>query len=364
MQPNPKVLALMSHLLPPMTRAISMFIPGRDSQIAWQNASNNAEIIRLVVNVGSFLPPPGSRVSLPELVEKCYAGGPFPSVWSVEGLGHYYADTFFERKEVPRNLLTDPKLQTLPSKSLTMLHAGIGLSFAQQNLLKITATSPAAEIRKTVENIVSLCKDSSQTGYMGAAVESLGLVARNFHGLAMTRAVHEALAAIAPDLVGYMWRGAGRAVYFSVPDFIPGWRTPWRVVESCRQDPPDEQGRRNMVAGFAWASTVVNMRHPAIMETILKYHGEEFSENDAFSNGVMSAMIMRYDTSPDDPYIDRFCLYRPASSDPKLLKLWGSLVQEPCDRALLLYHPALKAHRRLEEVFHYQDLAALVKSLR
>jgi hypothetical protein len=32
-------------------------------------------------------------------------------------------------------------------------------------------------------------------------------------------------------------------------------------------------------------------------------------------------------------------------------------------RAVREYHPALQKHGRLEEVFHYQDLAALVKSL-
>src|SRR5579872_3882012 len=115
MQPNPKVLAFMSYLLPPVTRGLSIFIPGRDSQIAWRNASNNAEIIRLVVNVGSFLPPPGTYAPLQQLVEKCYAMGTFPSVWSVEGLGHYYADTFYERNEAPKNLLTDPKLDDLPA---------------------------------------------------------------------------------------------------------------------------------------------------------------------------------------------------------------------------------------------------------
>ena len=364
MPPSPKVLGLISHLLPPVTRAISLFIPGRDSQIAWQNASNNAEIIRLVVNVGSFLPPANARVDLQELVERCYAMGPFPSVWSVEGLGHYYADTFFERNEIPQNLLTDPKLEGLPSKSMTMLHAGIGLSFAQQNLLKLSPQRPPAEVRKTVETIIGLCKNSSRKGYTGAAIESLGLVSRNFHGLATMRAVDEALSAVDPDSVGYAWRGAGRAVYFSADDFIPGWDTPWRVVKACQQEPPHDLGRRNMVAGFAWAATVVNMRHPIVMETILKYHGEEFAATDAFSNGVISSMIMRYDTSPDDPNIDRFINYRPRSSDPKLIQLWDRLVKEPCQRAVQDYYPALKKHGRLEEVFHYQDLPALVKNLK
>src|SRR3989304_7714251 len=124
MEPSPELMAFMSRLLPPMTRAISLFIPGRDSRIAWQNAKNNADIIQLVAHVSTLLPSPGTQVPLPELVEKCYALGTFPALWAVEGLGHWYADSCYERRELPRGLLTGNSAQALPAKSLTMLHAG------------------------------------------------------------------------------------------------------------------------------------------------------------------------------------------------------------------------------------------------
>ena len=353
----------MSRLLPPLTKAISFFIPGRDSGIAWQNATNNSEIMSLVAHVSSILPPPGTQTPLQELLQKCYDLGPFPALWAIEGLGHYYGDTFYRRNEIPRDLLTDPKLQNLPAKSLTMLHAGIGMAFAKNNLQTITAKSSASDVRKAVQNIVTLCQNSSRQGYAGAAIESLGLVSRWLHDLPTLKAVDEQLAAIAPDLLGYLWHGAGRAVYFSPQNFIPGIHTPWRAVEMCKTEAPHELGRRNMVAGFAWAVTLVNMRYPVIMETVLKYHGEEFSRDDAFSNGVMSSIIMRYDITPDDPHIDLFLKYRPAGSDAKLVGLWDRLIKEPCDRALRVCYPALKENNRLEEVFHYQDLDALVRSL-
>ena len=103
------------------------------------------------------------------------------------------------------------------------------------------------------------------------------------------------------------------------------------------------------------------MRFPIIMETLLKYHGEEFLQDDAFANGVMSSVIMRYDISPDDPTIQAFHQYRP--TDSKLAELWDRLVKTPCDLALNRYHSVLKKHRRLEEVFRYQDLAAMVGML-
>ena len=326
-----------------------------------KNAKNTAYIIQLVAHVSAVLPPPGAQAPLPELVEKCYALGTFPSLWAVEGLGHWYADSFYERKETPQELLVGKRAEGLPDKSLTMLHAGIGMSFAKRNFENLTPQSPPTDIRKAAETVLALCKNSSQEGYRGAAVESLGLATGFLQGPRMVRAVDAQLAELDPSSAEYLWRGAGRAMYFSPPNFVPGFLTPWRAVEMCRREPPHEMGRRNAIAGFAWAMTVVNMRSPIIMETVLKYHGEEFLQDDAFPNGVMSSLIMRHDITPDDPVVDAFGQYRP--SDPKLGRLWDRLVKGPFDVALNRYYPVLKKHRRLDEVFRYQDLGALVERI-
>lgn len=358
MEPNPNLMAFMSRLLPPVTGAISLLIPGRDSRIAWRNAKNNAEIIQLVAHVNSVLPPRGSVVPLKELVDRCYALGPFPALWAVEGLGHYYADTFLENNQVPRSLLSDGQASAVPSKSMTMLHAGIGMAFAKRTLQHVKPDSPASEIRKAVQDFVNLCRSNSRQGYAGAAIESLGLASRFLHGPKMVRRVDEQLSEIAPDLLGYLWHGVGRAVYFSPPNFIPGWNTPWRAVEMCHTESSHELGRHNMIAGFSWAVTLVNMRYPVIMETVLKYHGRAFAQNDAFANGVMSSIIMRYDITPEDPYIVPFYQYRPANA--ALLALWESQVKEPCETALKNLYPILKQQDCLEEVFRYQNLAQSV----
>ncbi|MBI3934389.1 MAG: hypothetical protein HY316_06825 [Acidobacteria bacterium] len=371
MEPNPEAMAAMSRLLPPMTRAISMLIPGRDSRIAWQNAKNNAEIIQLVAHVSAVLPPPGTEAPLFSLVEKCYALGTFPALWAIEGLGHWYADSFYQRNpssnEEPRELLSSSRVEGLPEKSLTMLHAGIGMSFAKRNLAALKASSPASEIRTAAGKVVDLCRNSSRPGYAGCASESLGLASRFLHGTKMVRALDEQLAQMGEktgeDLVGYLWHGAGRAMYFSPPNFMPAWHTPWRAVQMCRTEPPHDLGRRSAAAGFAWAITLVNMRFPVIMETLLKYHGEEFLKDDAFANGVMSSLIMRYDITPDDSVLAAYRQHRPAASDKRLADLWQELVKAPAEKALTQIYPDLKQHRKIEEVFRYQDLAALVASL-
>jgi len=119
----------------------------------------------------------------------------------------------------------------------------------------------------------------------------------------------------------------------------------------------------NAIAGVAWAIVLVNMPNPEVMERLLMQHGEAISESGAFSNGLGSALIMRYDTTPDDPHIARFCYYQPDPSDPRLVQLWNRQVRRPCENALRNYYPALKKQRRLEEVFRYQSLSGLVERL-
>ena len=359
MEPNPELMALMSKMLPPMTRFISMLIPGRDSRIAGQNAQNNADIIQLVAHVGKLLPPPSEQKPLPELVNRCYALGTFKSLWAVEGLGHWYADSVYARQQPWRDLLTGPDAAGLPDKCQTMMHAGIGMSFAKRTLNPLRASSPRSEIRKAVETVVELCRANSRPGYTGAAIESLGLASRFLHGTAMVQAIDRELMQMDEALAGYLWHGAGRAMYFSPPNFMPGWKTPWRALAMTRTEPPHEMGRRSAAAGFAWAITLVNMRFPEIVETLLAYHGNELARDDAFSNGVMSALIMRYDISPDDDVLAAYRRHRPPASKGNVAESWDRLVSQPGEKALKEIYPALKQKNQVEQVFRYQDLQAL-----
>ena len=55
--------------------------------------------------------------------------------------------------------------------------------------------------------------------------------------------------------------------------------------------------------------------------------------------------------------------YVPRSKDQKVHELWARLVHEPVYRAVNRYQPILKKHNKLEEVFRFQDLDALVDRL-
>ena len=128
---------------------------------------------------------------------------------------------------------------------------------------------------------------------------------------------------------------------------------PWRVIRRLDVEAPHDLARRNILAGVAWALTVVNMRHPSVMETFLRHHGELAKSNDAFTNGVISALLMRYDTTREDAWIRPFVNNVP-HGDEALTTLWREVITAPCEEALGKTYRELSDSHSLEQVFHYR----------
>jgi hypothetical protein len=175
----------------------------------------------------------------------------------------------------------------------------------------------------------------------------------------MVGIVEAHLREFAPHTLGYFWHGVGRSLYFLPLYFVPGLLSPWLAVE---REAPHELAFLNMTAGLAWATTIVNVRQPEIMENFLRTQSERAARTPAFVNGLMSTLIMGIDITPGDTYITRFLDYRPDPSDPRVAELWDRLVRRPGEEAVYNVHPALQRSERLGEVFQYHpslsDLAA------
>jgi hypothetical protein len=355
------MMRLTSNTMKQLAETFRIFIPGQDCLTAWQEFTNKLEVFLLVKDVRSVLKIPfGTDIPLTELIDRAYALDPYPAKWAVEGVGHFYADTFWERNEVPQKVLSSENVRHLPAKSLLMLHAGIGLSLAQHLLQTVYPQSPVSEIHSVLHQFVMLCQNNSREGYIGAAYESLGLVTRTFHPR-MLHIFDQQLSEIEPDVVGYYWHGVGRALYFFPTYFVPGSCSPWRAAE---REAPHELARLNLLAGLAWAITLVNLPQPRIIETFLKNHRDEVSESDAFSNGVASTIMMRHDTTPDAPFTPPFLSYQPDPYDQDLVRLWKTQVEVPCREALQYYYPVLKEHNCLDKIFRYQPLPEVIAQLR
>jgi len=131
----------------------------------------------------------------------------------------------------------------------------------------------------------------------------------------------------------------------------------------CEVEAPNREMKETMLSGVAWPLTIVNMTDPEVMEWALENHDDYFSGSPGFFNGVVSTIVMRYDTTPDDPLIEQFMKHCPDPKNRTLCGLWNSKIKGSLETALQSIYPVLKKHNRLDEVFHYQSLPALAAQL-
>lgn len=351
---NPSVaLTLTGNPVSRVLDTLGLLMSGSGSLVrSTQELVNKGEIFTLVPAVSGLIGVPAKPpLDLPELVARSYALGDFFALWAIEGLGHDYGDSFWQQGITPSRILAPEVTRGLPPGSLTMLHAGIGLSFAQTLLDDLRWYTPQEELRRKVAEIARLCEDNSLPGYVGAAYESLGLVSRTFHPTLVAE-IDEAVAAAAPQVRGYFWHGVGRAIYFWVFNFLPC--SDWEIFQMARREAPDEEARLSAFAGAAWGYALVNQRNPRIMaELLIRPHGEDLARDGGFANGIAGSMMMRYDTTPDAPFIQSFLQYRPEPADPRLQALWDRLVRVPAETALREVYPVLRQQGRLGEIFRY-----------
>lgn len=336
-------------------RTLRFLVPTPGGLAAWRELGNKLEVYRLVKQVRERidLPPAGAPFDLATLVERAYALDDYAALWAVEGLGHGYAEHYWPAGGTPpEHLLTGERAAGIPTKSLTMLHAGIGLAFAQRLLGELPPGAPPERTRATVAEILRLCRASSRPGYVGAAIESFGLVTRTYHG-DRTGELDAALRSLGEEAARELfWHGVGRALYFLPINFLPVGDTTWRPFEMGCAEAPDPAARRNVLAGLAWAFTLVDMRQPELMgDLLLAPHGARLREETGFANGVASSVVVRTDTIPGSPLVDTFLGRRPpaAAADD-----WTDLVEAPSRRALDDVYPRLRRGELLGEVFRYR----------
>jgi hypothetical protein len=331
-----------------------LFVPWPESHRVLQEFQNKLEAYTLFAHVDSTLGiPPDAEVRLPELIRRIEAWSPYRAVWATEGLGYYLVNMLCGQGKDLQTLLHGEHSCELPERSLVPLHSGMGLAIATRLLQTINSRSTESEIRRTVDQFVMVCRDNSLTGYAGAAYESLGLVTRNLYPQ-LVRRLDEELRKIDEDLAAYFWHGVGRGIYFAPTNFLPGDNS-WRALKQTSQEPPHESGKRNALAGLAWAMTLVNIRHPEILASFVEHHHSEFGDRAAFVNGVSSASMIWRDSTADDPSLKAFCNYQPGSSDKSPVKEWDQMVRRPCMEALEDVYPALKSRGGLGEVFRCHD---------
>jgi hypothetical protein len=344
-------------------QTVDSMIPGAENHLVLQEFQNKLQAFGVFEYVESVIDQkPGYGVTLPELVDRAQALEPYDAVWATEGCGHLYANRCFSEDRLPKNLLQEEHLSVLPGSSLITLHAGMGLSFATHVLNSLPLQSSRQEIRDALHRFIAMCRQNSREGYTEIALEALGLVARTMHPRLVPLIDHE-LSDIDLDILSLFWHGIGRGLYFLPINFVPHFGSAGRAIEMAQTEAPHGLGRRNAIAGIAWPLTLVNIRHPQIMNLFLSTHHRLISDNDSFSQGVSTALITWLDSAPNDPSLKAFRDYRPEDEDAGDVARWEEFVAGPSESAIREYYPKIKKEWRLGELFRYQSIVRITAQI-
>jgi hypothetical protein len=265
---------------------------------------------------------------------------------------------------MPRHLLDGQGAAALPEQSLILLHAGLGMALTEILMLPLHPDARAATFDAALDRFAEQVEANARPAFAAVAFEALGLMVRRFiprlHGPVEAR-----LRARDARLAAYYWHGAGRAIYFLPVLFNPFPGTARRGLEICRREPLEPQHRLDALAGFCFASTMINLRHPELVARLLPFLGP--GEIEALASGVAGALMTRHHTSPDEGGVREFL--RPIAEDLAgpgagpaadfLADLWEEEVRKPCAEALERSYPLLRARGELASLARHRPLGSL-----
>lgn len=135
---------------------------------------------------------------------------------------------------------------------------------------------------------------------------------------------------------------------------LPSTSAPWVSLSDALLVAPDAVARANVIAGYMWAFTLVNMRTPELLDLFLSLHLDMLTSATNFGidpvvNGICSCLQMRVETMPKDETLRGFV----ARSHGRRLA-----VVLPClivfEAASSLPVDVLPLSTSMEELFHYR----------
>lgn len=332
------------------------FLADESDQVVWQEAQNRMNAFGAFSYAETRLPVSldvQTEIGLGRLVAHAGTLDPYSSVWVTEGLGHFYAGRHLRMGQLARNLLREEGMSSLPERSLIPLHAGMGLALAEFVCEGLSENTSRAHLRRALRRYIDLCRSNAREGFIGVALEGLGLVARTLHPY-LIPAVDATLADEDLDLLAFFWHGVGRGLYFLPTQFLPIGSTAGHLTEQIRQEAPHPLALNNMMAGFAWPVTLVNIKTPAVIERYLKAGFNRNTTQRAFAQGMRAALITWRSASPADPAVQDLLSYQPDQTDTATASFWSSQIRVAGEQAIEQRYPEMKKNGQLDLLFRYQ----------
>lgn len=276
-----------------------------DSRAGWQELRNKIEAFRAFEHVDSLLGAPMCS-PLPVLLARAVALRRPLNVWAAEGLGYHMTAA----RPAGRGLL---QRADLDEWALIPLHAGMGSAIAASVLEPILQGGADFDVaRRAIAAFDAACRANAEETHLGVAREALGFAVRAMYA-ELTTLISAVLEAERPELVPSFWHGAGRAMYFAPTAACPMTRAAQHGLDEALMSPPPGE-RANAVAGFAWAATLVNLRHPYVVERFVSSVAGRPRWTSAACAGIQSALEVWRRCAPDDRAIDDYLGHQPHSA--------------------------------------------------
>jgi hypothetical protein len=311
----------------------------------WQELDNKIEAFRLFQYADRELQAPPVAPAL----------APFRAIWVLEGAGHLAG---LSSSLAGQGLLTDGDAASLPEPAMVPLHAGMGTAFAERLFGALVAKPSTHQIRNTVQRFLDACRANCRPGWEDACIEPVGLVVRCLYPNLLAP-VSEAMDLLDPALRALFWHGVGRGLYFVPTNFLPLTGARERMLKSAAQESSDMNDRRNVLAGLIWAVTLVNLRQPAVIRSLIPACSDMQIRSE-FNNGLISALLAWRHMAPEDER--HIAVYtRPPSTNGREGFVWTDWIETPARDALQNIFPGLQQRNRIPALYTYRTSEELHK---
>ncbi|HLX09812.1 MAG TPA: hypothetical protein VKY89_18295 [Thermoanaerobaculia bacterium] len=301
------------------------------------------------------------RGELTALVAATCRRDPEHAAFLLEGLCYEYVRRALRARRQLVHLLDGEAAAALPERSLILLHVGLGMALTEVLIRPLRPRGQAAAVDGALDRFAALVAANARPEYAPVCFESLGLMVRRFMPH-LHVAVEERLRVREPGAAAGYWHGAGRGIYFLASLCHPFPGTARRGLAICRREPPLPGLRLDAIAGFAFASTMINLRQPELVARLLLHVEPE--EIEAVASGVAGALMTRYHTRPEATEVRDFL--RPVAAPwpgelgARLAALWDGAVRMPATAAMDRAYPLLRARGELASFARHRPLGTVL----
>jgi hypothetical protein len=329
-------------------RLMGMFMPARGLFGDWPELDNKIEAFRLFQSADRELRLPVDRLPLDEVVQRALAGDAFRAIWMLEGVGYIKATASSLNV---KGLLTEGPGARLPDRAMIPLHAGMGTAFGEKLFGGLGSRPSRTQVGDTVQRFVDACRANCRPGWEDACIESAGLTVRLLYP-SLVAPVSAEMEIVSPALRPLFWHGVGRSLYFQPMNFLPIAGAHRRMLNSAAQETSPPEDRRNVLAGLAWAVTLVNLPQPAVIRSLASVCSE-LKMRDEFIDGLISALLVWRHMAPDDSrYINDYT--RPLATHDRQAILWNQWIETPAREALANFFPGLERRNNIPSLYTFR----------